>query len=22
MFNYPATSHFDEESETYEITYR
>ena len=22
MFNYPATFHFDEESETYEITYR
>ncbi|HEK0656741.1 MAG: hypothetical protein ACLTQE_12960 [Proteus mirabilis] len=22
MFNYPATSHFDEESGTYEITYR
>ncbi|WP_275349238.1 hypothetical protein [Proteus mirabilis] len=22
MFNYPATSHFDEKSETYEITYR
>ena len=22
MFKYPATSHFDEESETYEITYR
>ncbi|MCT0125560.1 hypothetical protein KUA00_11100 [Proteus mirabilis] len=22
MFNYTATSHFDEESETYEITYR
>ncbi|MBI6474284.1 hypothetical protein JEO92_17680 [Proteus mirabilis] len=22
MFYYPATSHFDEESETYEITYR
>lgn len=22
MFNYPATSHFDKESETYEITYR
>ncbi|ENQ1016997.1 hypothetical protein ACSSEV_001697 [Proteus mirabilis] len=22
MFNYPTTSHFDEESETYEITYR
>lgn len=22
MLNYPATSHFDEESETYEITYR
>ncbi|QEZ91964.1 hypothetical protein [Proteus sp. CD3] len=22
MFNYPAVAHFDEESETYEITYR
>lgn len=22
MFNYPATTHFDDESETYEITYR
>ncbi|MBG3014664.1 hypothetical protein [Proteus faecis] len=22
MFNYPAIAHFDEESETYEITYR